>query len=565
MCSGQYTAYIGTSVSGDSMRCGIALDLGTSGFRCQAIDLDTHETLASSVTERHPIPGMNVIDHVNFAMKSGEATANRLMIEAVNNLLSSLHIDLGCVEVMAVCGNPFQLSLFQNIEIRDLAYAGKNMVRDLGVISPERNGDMVKAGELGIHGVPADTDVMIPPAVTHEIGADALAMMLMTDFLNQREPCIVVDYGTNAEMALIYDGNIYTGSAAAGPALEGQQISQGMLAAPGALSAVEVEGDGWRCYVLDESMTPVEGDLVDPLTGRVIEEGPMHGKAIGITGTGVVASLANGMAQGIIQVPKIDSPDGDLHLQDGICITSGDVEEAGKAIGALRAGFLTLLDAAGIWVDDVRTAYMSGASGLYVDAYKAMQIGMVIPGATHIVQFGNTSILMARKIVLGELDLETLRSFAKKLKATHCMFATSEFFKNLYSVEYSLWCSSMPFDQYNPMLEIYGIKPLPSVIQREMLSVDRHDVRDLPDTEGCAVSIVACGTILGGVVEGCLACGKCMNECPEGALSIIEMSGRMFARIRSDRCAGTACRRCERVCPAKVMKTSAFTPVDNQN
>ena len=554
----------GMSVSGDSMRCGIALDLGTSGFRCQAIDLGTHETLASSVTERHPIPGMNVIDHVNFAMKSGEATANRLMIEAVNNLLSSLHVDLGCVEVIAVCGNPFQLSLFQNIEIRDLAYAGKNMVRDLGVVSPERNGEVVKAGDLGIRGVPADTDVIIPPAVTHEIGADALAMMLMTDFLNQKEPCIVVDYGTNAEMALIYDGNIYTGSAAAGPALEGQQISQGMLAAPGALSAVEVEGDGWRCYVLDGSMAPVKGDLVDPLTGRVIEEGPMHGKAIGITGTGVVASLANGMAQGIIQIPKIDSPDGDLHLQDGIRITSGDVEEAGKAIGALRAGFLTLLDAAGIWVDDVRTAYMSGASGLYVDAYKAMQIGMVIPGATHIIQFGNTSISLARKIVLRELDLGTLRSFAKKLKATHCMFATSEFFKNLYSVEYSLWCSSMPFDQYNPMLEIYGIKPLPPVIPKERLTVDRHDVRDLPDTDGCVVSIVACGTVLGGVVEGCLACRKCVEECPENALSIIDRSGTMYAEIRSDRCAGTACRRCERVCPAKAMKTSGFVPIDRR-
>jgi methylamine methyltransferase corrinoid activation protein len=33
--------------------------------------------------------------------------------------------DLSKVERLAVCGNPIQLSLFQNIEIRDLAYAGK--------------------------------------------------------------------------------------------------------------------------------------------------------------------------------------------------------------------------------------------------------------------------------------------------------------------------------------------------------------------------------------------------------------------------------------------------------
>lgn len=540
------------------MKCGIALDLGTSGFRCQAIDLDTHATLASAVTERHPIPGMNVIDHVNFAMKSGEDTANSLMIEAVNNLFSALNIDLGSVETIAVCGNPFQLSLFQNIEIRDLAYAGKNMIKDLGIVSPDRNGDIVPAGSLGIVGVPYDAKVIIPPAVTHEIGADALAMMLMTGILDQEEPCIVVDYGTNAEMALVYDGNIYTGSAAAGPALEGQQIGRGMLAAPGALSAVEIEDNGWRCYVLDGSMAPVRGDLVDPITGNVLEEGPMHGKAVGITGTGVVAALSDGIECGIIAMPKICTPDGMLHLQDGICISSADVEEAGKAIGALRAGFLTLLDAAGIWVDDVRKAYMSGASGLYVDAIKAMRLGMVIPGAERIVQFGNTSISLARKVVLGETSLEELKMFANKLKATHCMFATSDFFKNIYSVEYSLWCSSMPADQYNPMLEIYGIKPLPPVTPAECVSVERHDRRDLPDTEGCTVMIVGCGTVLSGTVEGCIGCGKCEDECPEDALSIVQTDGLFEAHILSDRCAGTACRRCERTCPEKVLRTSSM-------
>ncbi|MGN1046472.1 MAG: ASKHA domain-containing protein, partial [Candidatus Cryptobacteroides sp.] len=215
------------------MSYGIALDLGTSGFRCQAIDIETKKTIATAVTERHPIPGMNVIDHVNFAMKSGEDVANGLMIGAINNLFKELAIDLSKVTDVAVCGNPFQLSLFQNIEIRDLAYAGKNMVKSLGVVSPPRLGDIVSAESIGLVGMP-DAKVYIPPAVTHEIGADAIAMMLMTDILDEKEPCIVVDYGTNAEMALVKDGNVYTGSAAAGPAMEGQEIERGMLAAPGA-------------------------------------------------------------------------------------------------------------------------------------------------------------------------------------------------------------------------------------------------------------------------------------------------------------------------------------------
>lgn len=539
------------------MRCGIALDIGTSGLRCQALDLDSGETLATAVTEKHPIPGMNVIDHVNFAIGAGEDVANGLLVEAANNLIAETGVDPGSVEIIAVCGNPFQLSLFQNIEIRDLAYAGKSMLETLGVVSPPRNGDIIDAASIGLNC--PNAKVFIPPAVTHEIGADAIAMMMMTDILSEKEPCIVVDYGTNAEMALVKDGQVFTGSAAAGPALEGQEIERGMLAAPGALSEVEITGRGWRCYVLDDTMAAIEGDLVDPLTGKVIEEGPMHGKAVGITGTGVISALADGMKAGIIVPPKIDTPDGLLHLQDGITISSKDVEEAGKAIGALRAGFLTLLDTAGLWVDDVRKAYMSGASGLYVDARKAMEVGMVTPGARDIVQFGNTSIALARKVVLGEIGMPELTDFAKKLRATHCMFATSEFFKNVYSIEYSLWCSSMPMDQYNPMMEIYGLKPIPEEVSVSEVRVERQAKRDLPDTEKCKVRIIKCGTILSGVLDNCIGCKKCVKECPEKALSIIpEGISKYRVEIQSDRCAGLACRRCESVCPKKTLNTKAL-------
>ncbi len=231
----------------------IALDIGTSGLRCQALDMATGETIATSITQRHPIPGMNVIDHVNFAIQSGEDVANGLMIGAVNQLFSTLGIDLSKVRRVGVSGNTFQLSLFENIEIRDLAYAGKNMLKDLGVVPPERNGRVMKASELGILGMP-DAELIIPPAVTHEIGADAIAMLKMTNILSEKEPVIVVDYGTNAEMALIVDGKIFTGSAAAGPALEGQQLERGMLAAPGAICDVNIHKEGWKCTVLDDAM-----------------------------------------------------------------------------------------------------------------------------------------------------------------------------------------------------------------------------------------------------------------------------------------------------------------------
>ncbi|MDR3205787.1 MAG: methylamine methyltransferase corrinoid protein reductive activase [Candidatus Methanoplasma sp.] len=534
----------------------IALDIGTSGFRCQALDRATGETLATSVTARHPIPGMNVIDHVNYAMVAGEEVANGLMIDAANKLFASLGIDLSKVSTVAICGNPFQLSLFQNIEIRDLAYAGKNMLESLGVVSPPRDGDVVKASDLGLRGMP-DAVLIIPPAVTHEIGADAIAMLMITGVLDSKEPCLVVDYGTNAEMALIVDGKVYTGSAAAGPALEGQQIERGMLAAPGAIADADITDGGWRCSIIDESMTTREGDVVDPRTGITASAGAMHKKAVGITGTGVVAALCCGLEAGMIHPPKIDAPDGRLHLQDGVCISSADVDEAGKAIGALRAGFLTLLHEAGLWVEDVRLAYMSGASGLYVDAVKALRIGMVVPGAERIIQFGNTSIELARRIALGKVDMDDLRGFAKRLRATHCMFATAQTFKDIYAVEYSLWCCGMPMSEYNNMLDIYGLPHISEPTASP--SVSRISATDLPDAEKVRVNILYdTGTVLKGAIDGCIQCGACADECPEDAIEIKEEGGSVFGFVKSDRCAGTACRRCERACPEGVLQISPF-------
>lgn len=529
----------------------IALDIGTSGFRAQAIKRENNEVVSTAITTRHPVPGANVIDHVNFAMDAGPDVCNRLIIDTINNLLPLLQIDLECVTKMAVCGNPFQLSLFQNIEIRDLAYAGKNRLEELKIVPPKRDGEIVQASDLGLANM-KNASVVIPPAVSHEIGADAIAMMLMTDALEQDEPCMVIDYGTNAEMALIVDGEVYTGSAAAGPALEGQQIEMGMLAAPGTLSEVNLAEGGWESWVLEDEYLPVKGDVVNPKDGKIVSQGPAHGCAKGITGTGVIAALDCGISSGLVKMPKISTPDERLHLQDRISISERDVSEAGKAIGALRAGYLTLMREVDLWVEDVPIFFMSGASGLYVDAKKAQRVGMVSPGSKKIIQFGNTSLAMAREIATGKIELDELKEFAKKLKARHCMFATSETFKNLYSIELSLWTYGMPMSSYNDMLDIYSLPHLPMEISEPQ--VERKMKRDIPDLGDFGMAVLENpGTLITKELIGCVRCDKCIEVCPEKALTIDESGANPTAVIRSDLCDGAACKRCELSCPSHAM------------
>jgi methylamine methyltransferase corrinoid protein reductive activase len=550
-------------------KLGIALDLGTSGFRGQAIDLDQKgRVLSTAVTTRHPLPGANVIDHLHFALEVGLEWAHDVVVNAVNTVIRNLRIEKEEVLRLAVCGNPIQLSLFQEIEFRDLAYAGKRKLEALGVIPPKRDARIVRAKDIRGLLLPEDAEVIIPPAVRHEIGADALAMMIQTGMLEKKEIALVTDYGTNAEMALLVKGTVYTGSTAAGPALEGQQIEDGLLALPGAISDMEFEPDEgayasskrtfmdeqplrgrMKTSVLDHEMVPRPGDTVEPISGRVLDKGELE--AVGITGTGVVALLSQGLKTRLIKIPSIRTPDSEIHLPNGIKFTEKDLLEAGKAIGSLRAGHITLCREAGIGLEAIETAYMSGASGTYVDALKAQEIGMIPAKVKRIYQVGNTSLAMARDIVRDPNQLWKMKEIADQLRQHHCMFAESKVFEKIYILEISYWTEGMPMEQYQRFLKKYGFPPLMEITsQPEIIKTVK---KDIPDLGVMGLKIIPdIGQRKTIFFEGCVGDAACIGECPENALQAEERGGEFKITINLALCDGVACRRCERACSEKV-------------
>ncbi len=528
------------------LRLGIGFDLGTSGFRAQSIDLNTGKILSTAITLRHPVPGANVMDHLHFAVEVSEDIANALMLDTISTLFEQLDVNLEEVERAAVCGNPIQLSIFQNIEIRDLAWAGKKKLELEEVVPPSRNATILKASDLKLN-INPDADVIIPPAIRHEIGADALAMMFKSGFLETKEIALVTDFGTNAEIALKVDGDIYSGSAAAGPAIEGQHIEDGMLAAPGAISDLQQEGAYYRCIVLDENILAQKGDLINISVGKVVEEGPMHGKAKGVTGTGVIAAIAYGLDSGLIKLPKIDTSDKILHLQDGVGITEKDVLEAGKALGAFRAGHITLVEEAGITLNDVNEMYMCGAAGTYVDAVKSKMVGQIPATSERIYQLGNTSLAMAVDLVRDPSLLDRLQKIADEMRAKHVMFATAPVFEFAYLQELAYWDEGMPFQMYNQMLKFKKIQEIPP--PSKTTKIEKKLKRDIPEVGEMGLKVLKeIGVTLVAEFEGCTECEKCAEECPEDA--IFYDFPKIF--VLSDLCDGSACVRCEKVCPEHV-------------
>ncbi|MDO9109241.1 MAG: ASKHA domain-containing protein [Desulfatirhabdiaceae bacterium] len=586
-------------------RIGIALDLGTSGFRGQALDLDRNGMiLSTAVTTRHPLPGANVIDHLHFALEIGLERTHQIVLDAVNTVIDNLRVEKDRIVRVAVCGNPIQLSLFQKIEFRDLAYAGKRKLDALGVVPPKRDAMIVKAHEISGLALSPEVDVLIPPAVRHEIGADALAMMIQTGMLDQKEIVVVTDYGTNNEIALLVNGKVYTGSTAAGPALEGQHIEDGLLALPGAISDVEFEpetvtlagcssrtsgrlnldnnlfedeGNGadssssgcltaatvsdkpikgrLKTFVLDQDMHARSGDTVDPNTGRCLERG--ENAAVGITGTGVVGLISQCLKARLIKIPRITTLDTEIHLPNGLKFTEKDLLEAGKAIGAVRAGHLTLCHEAGIELNDISVAYCSGASGTYVDAIKAQEIGMIPAGVKKIYQVGNTSLAMARDVVKTDDALWNMKKVADDLRQHHCMFAASKTFEKVYILELAFWTEGMPFSQYRKFLKKYGLPEIQDVIGRP--EVIKTVQRDIPDLGQMGLKIVSdIGRIRSCRFDGCIGCEACVTECPENALKMETENENFRILISLALCDGVACRRCERVCKEKVFDLIAL-------
>ncbi|MEL7670773.1 methylamine methyltransferase corrinoid protein reductive activase [Methanobacterium sp.] len=528
-------------------RYGIALDIGTSGIRAQALNIEDGKVISTAITLRHPLPGANVVDHLHFAIKVGRDTAHEILIDTVNKVLNSLNIDLENVERLAVCGNPIQLSLFHNIEIRDLAYWGPHALERLHVTPPSRDAITVNGAEIGLK-INQEAEIYIPPAIKHEIGADALAMLFKSQVLEKKGIYLVSDFGTNAEIALVIDGEVYSCSAAAGPAVEGQMIEKGRLASPGTICDLELTDYGWKTRILDDDLIAQDGNTVDPSGGTVILSEESGVKPIGITGTGVIAAYSLGLSTGIIKLPKIKSSDGKINLHEDIYLTERDIENIGKALGAFRAAHLTLAEESGVFLDEIDETYMAGASGFYVDPHKSLNVGQIPPSSREIYQMGNTSLAMAKDLVLDPGLLEKLQKIADGMRSKHITLATSPTFEKIYSLELAMCEQGMPFWMYNDWLTKYGFQKIPPKVSNPV--IHRIFERDIPELGEEGLKITKIGGLLKAEFEGCTSCMTCAQNCPEDALTI----ENGVVTIRTDLCSGMACLRCELGCPQKVFK-----------
>lgn len=259
--------------------------------------------------------------------------------------------------------------------------------------------------------------VVILPAVSAFVGGDIVAGMLALGMEQGTDTVLLLDVGTNGEMALRHQGHIYVTSTAAGPAFEGGGISCGCASVPGAICGVKLADDmcGRNHNMTEENVQSLsrglhlgknDGNLADGKKGgngslagertESMEYGTHRGQnlrlqtvggdaPVGICGSGVLELVSELLHAGFLDetglfveqyresgFPLAKTPSG-----KPIVFTQGDVRALQLAKGAIRAGIEALLAAAGVQPQEVMRIYLAGGFGVRMDEHAAIHIGLL--------------------------------------------------------------------------------------------------------------------------------------------------------------------------------------------
>lgn len=239
-----------------------------------------------------------------------------------------------------------------------------------------------------------DFPVSICPGISTYVGGDITAGLYALDFHKREKVSVLIDLGTNGEMAVGNRERILAASAAAGPAFEGGNIVCGTGSVPGAVCHAE-----WK-----------DGRLrVETISGK---------EPAGICGTGIIEILyclleAEIMDEtGRLEAPW-DSEGFPVDEKGNIRIYQKDIREIQLAKAAVRAGLETLLAEYGITAPDVEEIFLAGGFGYEMDVRKASGIGLLPSGCEDKVRaVGNTCLRGTAAGLRDENGAETMDHIA---------------------------------------------------------------------------------------------------------------------------------------------------------
>jgi uncharacterized 2Fe-2S/4Fe-4S cluster protein (DUF4445 family) len=348
---------------------GIAVDLGTTTIAAQMIDLASGSVLGVE-TALNPQGsfGSDVMSRIRAALHGADLTTIvRLCLRKMIAKLARGRAE-EIVEVVLV-GNTVMHHLFCGLDVEPLSRAPFH--------SPHLGAQSFRAQELDWP-LPPSCGIRYEHCLGGFVGSDILAGILATGIAHSEDLHALIDLGTNGEIAIGNRDGIVCASTAAGPAFEAGSIRMGMRASTGAISRVSLSN----------------GELHATVIGDV--------EARGICGSGLVDAVAAGLISKTIR-PSGRIADGTkiFPIKAPVVLYQADIRELQLAKAAIASGFRLLLKRLGATASSLKSIYLAGAFGNYVQAQSAIGIGLLEAPIERIHANGNTALHGAKILLLS--------------------------------------------------------------------------------------------------------------------------------------------------------------------
>lgn len=387
---------------------GIAFDIGTTTIVGYLLNLNDGKIYAiDSKLNSQTAYGEDLITRLTYIKENKEnlQKLNTAVINDLNeiilNLCNKANIEPSQVYEVTVVGNSVMHHIFLGL---DPVYIGLSPF--IPIIQRSLN---VKAENLKLNISPYG-NVFTVPIVAGFVGSDTIGVILSSQISNEKPLTLAIDIGTNGEIIIGNRNNLLVGSCAAGSALEGAHIKDGMRAAAGAIDTVKINPNN-----LNVSYTTIQNK-----------------KPIGICGSGLVDAIAEMLKSKIItrsgnlnrditNHERFNKKDKDLEfiiakkeetsIGKAISIHQSDIRQIQMAKAAFYSGSRLIMKHLSRNLN-IEQIYLAGAFGNYINAFNARFIGMIpdIPDSK-IFQIGNAAGIGAQHCLLNK----ELRNKALKL------------------------------------------------------------------------------------------------------------------------------------------------------
>ena len=383
-----------------SRKVGMILDIGTTTLAACLVDAETGETLAkASALNPQGAFGADVISRIS-AFGEGKGEELRAAVVAATNRMIAEFCTTGAqIDEIVVVGNPTMLHLFIGADPTGIGSypftpaftETKYFVgADIGIRAPR---------------------VRLLSSISAYLGSDVSAGILACEMDKTDKTQLFMDLGTNGEIVLAHEGKLFAASTAAGPALEGANMSCGIGGVAGAIDRVWCEDGHLR-------FTTVDG-----------------AQARGICGSGFIDLFALLLDEGILDetgafCEGCDSPlfhhlaDDCFYLTPEIYLSQDDVRQFQLAKAAIAAGVEALLAHCKVKMKEIERVFLAGGLGYYMSPASAARTGLLSPALLARTQIaGNTALAGAKLCLLKEENQIALDILSQETETVELSFS----------------------------------------------------------------------------------------------------------------------------------------------